>query len=130
MLFQAYTSGQLAEFIHLLKGKANKDPLGKREETSKSAHPWKVTHCDYDDDNDTNTDNEPEYNNNSNVGDNTRSDNDILFDFEDDGSDNSTINKDIDGHSCLNSGYNNNKTNITIIKDTDKYYTIELNEYK
>jgi hypothetical protein len=52
MLFQAYIGGRPAEFVHSSKGKASEDPLGEREETSKSAHPRKAAHCDYEDDSD------------------------------------------------------------------------------
>jgi hypothetical protein len=60
MLFQAYTSGRLAEFVHSSKGKASEDPLGEREETNKNAHHRKAAHCDYDDDSDAGADDEPE----------------------------------------------------------------------
>jgi len=76
------------------------------------------------------------YNNNSNANDepecddnsDAKSDNEVLFDFKDDKSDNNTTNKDINGHSCLNSSYNSDGINITIIKDINKYYTTKLDE--
>jgi hypothetical protein len=118
------------EFIYLLKGKASKDPLSEREETSKSIRPWKAVYYNSDNNSNTNTDNKPEYNNNSNTSNNTGSDNNILFDSKDNRSNNSTADKNIDRYSCLDSGYNSNRTDITIIEDIDKYYTTELNEYK
>jgi hypothetical protein len=39
ILFQAYIGGQLAGFVHALKGKASEDPLSERKETNKNAHP-------------------------------------------------------------------------------------------
>ena len=128
MLFQAYISGRLAEFAHLLKGKASEDPLGKREEYSKSAHPQKATRCDYNDDSDADADDEPECDNDSGVGNNAKSEDDVLFNSKDDGSDDSTADKDIDRPSCLDSGYNSNGIDITIIEDMDKYYTTKLNK--
>jgi hypothetical protein len=128
MLFQAYTSGRLAEFVHLSKGKSSKDPLGKREETSKSAYPRKVVHCDYDDTSD--ADNEPECDDNNDASDDARSDNDVLFDFEDDESDAGTVNEDMDGPVYLNSGYNNDGIDVTMIEDIDKCYMTELDECK
>lgn len=69
MLLQTYTGGRPAEFVHSSKGKASEDPLGEREETTKSAHPRKTAHRDYDDDSD--------------ADDNPGSDEDVLFDSED-----------------------------------------------
>jgi hypothetical protein len=122
ILFQAYTGGRPAEFIYLLKGKASKDPLGKREETSKKVYSRKAVYYNYN--NNSNTDNKPECNNNSNTGDNN-----VLFDSKDNGSNNSTTDKDIDECGCSDSGYSSNRTDITITKNTDKCYTAELNKY-
>jgi hypothetical protein len=85
MLFQAYTGGRPAEFVHSSKGKASEDPLGERKGISKSAHPRKAAHCDYDDDSDADPD-EPECDDNSDAGDDAGSGDDVLFDSEDDGS--------------------------------------------
>jgi hypothetical protein len=105
-----------------LKGKTGQDLLGEKEETSKNAHPGKAAHCDYDD--------KPEYDDNSNAGDGLRSDDDVLFDFEDDGSNDGTADKDIDEHGSSDSSYNSDGTDVIITKDTDKCYTTELNESK
>jgi hypothetical protein len=128
MLFQAYTDGQPAEFVHVLKGKASEDPLGEREETNKNVHPWKAAHCDYDDDSD--ADDEPECDDDSDTGDDPKSDDDILFDSKDKGSDDGAADEDIEGHSCLDSGYNSDGTDVTMTKDTDKCYTTELDKYR
>ncbi len=85
-------------------------------------------HCDYNDN--SNANNKPECNNDSDASNNARSDNDVLFDSEDNRSNNSTANKDIDGPSCLDSSYNSDGINIIIIEDTEKCYTTELDEYR
>ena len=128
ILFQAYISGWLAEFTHLLKGKASEDPLSKREEYSKSVHPQKATHCDYNDDSNTDANDEPECDNDSSISNNAKSEDNVLFNSKDDRSNNSTADKDIDRPSCLDSGYNSNGIDITIIKDMDQYYTTKLNK--
>jgi hypothetical protein len=38
MLFQAYTGGRPAEFVHASKGKASQDPLGEAEERESKRH--------------------------------------------------------------------------------------------
>jgi hypothetical protein len=131
MLFQAYTGGRPAEFVHSSKGKASEDPLGEREETSKKAPPRKAAHCDYDDDSDADVDDEPECDNDSDADDDPGSDDDVLFDSEDDGSDDGTANEGTanegtDLHGCLDSGYNSDGTDVTMTEDTDKRYTTEL----
>jgi len=122
MLFQAYTGGRPAEFVHVSKGNASQDPLGEREETNKNSHPRKAAHCDDDDDSDTND--EPEYDGDSDAGDGPGSDDDVLFDSEDDGSDDEAM----DEHGCLDSGYNSDGTDVTMTEDTDKCYTTEIDE--
>ncbi len=34
----------------------------------------------------------------------------------------------MDGHSCLDSGYNSDRTDVTMTEDMDKCYTTELDE--
>jgi hypothetical protein len=53
-----------------------------------------------------------------------RSDDDVLFDSEDDRSDDKAIDE------YLDSGYNNDGTDVTITKDIDKCYTTEIDESK
>jgi hypothetical protein len=84
----------------------------------------------YNYDNNNNVDNKPEYNDNSNASDDARFDDNVLFDSKDNKSNDGTVNKDIDKLVCLNNGYNNDETNITIIKDINKCYTTELDKYK
>jgi hypothetical protein len=83
---------------------------------------------DYDDNSD--ADNKPEYDDNSDVSDNARSDDDVLFNSKDDGSDNSTANEDMDGPVYLDSGYNSDGIDITMIEDIDKCYITELDKYR
>jgi hypothetical protein len=128
MLFQAYTGGRPAEFVHSSKGKASEDPLGEREETNKKARPRKAAQCDYDDDTDADADDEPECDDDSDAGDDAGSDDDVLFDSEDDGSVDGTAGEDMDGHGSSDSGYNSDGTDVTMTEDTDKRYTTELDE--
>jgi len=130
MLFQAYIGGRLAEFVYLSKGKASKDPLSKREAASKNVYSRKVVYYNYNNNSNSDTNNEPEYNNNSNTSNSPGSDDNILFNSKDDTSNNSAANKDIDGYSYIDSGYNSDRTNITIIEDIDKCYMTKLNIYR
>jgi hypothetical protein len=126
MLFQAFTGGRPAEFVHSSKGKASEDPLGEREEASKKAPPRKAAHCDYDDDSDADADAEPECDDDSDADDDPGSDDDVLFDSEDDGSDDGTAGEGTVLHGRLDSGYNSDGTDVTMTEDTDKRYTTEL----
>lgn len=122
MLFQAYTGGRPAEFVHSSKGGASEDPLRKREETNKSVHPGKAAHRDYDDDSDADADDEPECDAGGELG----SGDDIIFDSEDDRSDDGAADEDMDGHGCSDSGYSSDGADVTMTEDTDKCYTTEL----
>jgi hypothetical protein len=104
-----------------LKGKASKDPLGEREETSKKVRPRKATYCNADDDSNGDANNEPEYNN-------PESDNNVLFNSENNRSDDGAADKDIEGHGCADSGYSSDGINVTITEDTDQCYTARLDE--
>ncbi|CZR51447.1 uncharacterized protein PAC_01323 [Phialocephala subalpina] len=132
ILFQAYTGGRPAEFVYTSKGKASENPLGEREESNKNAHPRKAAHYDYDDDSDADDDDddddEPECDDDSEAGDDPRSDDNILFDSKDDGSVDGAIDENMNGHGRLDSGYNSDKTDVTMTKDTDKCYTTEIDE--
>jgi hypothetical protein len=64
MLFQAYTGGRPAEFVHASKGKASEDPLGEAEpgvnnRRDQKGSPDRTANLDYDDDSD--ADNGPEF---------------------------------------------------------------------
>lgn len=54
----------------------------------------------------------------------------MIFDFENNRSDDGVTNEDIDEYFSLDSGYNSNKINFAIIKDIDKCYTTEIDGYK
>ena len=49
MLFQSYTGGRPAEFVHASKGKASQDPLGEAEDAKKHEHLRGATDEDYND---------------------------------------------------------------------------------
>ena len=87
-----------------------------------------MAYYNYDDNSDTGANDKPKYNSDSNTSDSPRSDNNVLFNSKDNRSNNSAANKDIDKYSSLNSGYNSNRTDVTIIEDIDKCYTTKLNE--
>ncbi|KAL2063223.1 hypothetical protein VTL71DRAFT_5027 [Oculimacula yallundae] len=87
----------------------------------------KATYCDSDKDSDTDSNGETEYADNSRAKGGAGSDDNMIFDFKDDGNDNGTANEDINEYSGLDSGYNSDRTDITITKDTDKCYTTETN---
>jgi hypothetical protein len=87
-------------------------------------------YCNYNNNSNTDADVKPKYNNNSNIDNNAKSNNNVLFNSKDNRSNNNTINKDIDRPGCLNSGYNSDRTDVTITKDINKYYIIKLNKYK
>jgi hypothetical protein len=71
-----------------------------------------------------------DYNNNSNARDDARSDNNVLFNSKDNKSDDGAADKDIDRRSYLDSGYSNNRTDVTIIEDIDKCYITKINKYR
>ncbi|RFU27570.1 hypothetical protein B7463_g8769, partial [Scytalidium lignicola] len=110
-----------SEFVHSSKDNASQDPLGEREEINKNLYPWKAVYCDDDD--------ELEYDSDSDAGDDPGSDDDVLFDSEDDGSDgNDGADEAMDEHGCSDSGYNSDGTDVTMTEDMDKCYTTEINE--
>lgn len=47
MLFQAYTGGRPAEFVHASKGKASQDPLGKAEHANNRRRPREAQNEDF-----------------------------------------------------------------------------------
>jgi hypothetical protein len=71
MLFQAYTGGRPAEFVHASKGRASQDPLGEAEEESKRYYQkgnedhglarTTETGVDFDYDDDSDAGNDPEF---------------------------------------------------------------------
>ena len=87
-----------------------------------------MAHYNYNNNSDADADDEPECANNSDARDDPRSDDDILFDFKDNSSNDGATDKDMDKYSGPDSGYNSDGTNITIIKDINKCYTTKLDE--
>ena len=59
MLFNAYTGGRPAEFVHVPKDKASQDLLGEEDKISKCKRLLEITGKDYD--NESDTDGSPEY---------------------------------------------------------------------
>ncbi|KAE8440383.1 hypothetical protein EG329_008182 [Mollisiaceae sp. DMI_Dod_QoI] len=108
MLFQSYTGGRPAEFVHASKGKASQDPLGKAEDAKKRER-GEATEEDYDDESD--------------AGDGLEFDVDDLFDSDDDDDDSDEdINEDV----CYDSGYGTEERDVTMTEDTDDCYTAEV----
>ncbi|KAH9203648.1 hypothetical protein DL95DRAFT_399146 [Leptodontidium sp. 2 PMI_412] len=52
----------------------------------------------------------------------------MIFDSEDDRSDDGTADEDMDENSGSDSGYNSDRTEVTMTEDTDKCYTTEIDE--
>lgn len=105
MLFNAYTGGRPAEFVHASKGKASQDPLRKADETSKVVCLLSVPGKDYD--------------NESNAGDSPKDDRDRLFDNDNqDACDSNDPSSDhINMDDSADSGYHTEETDNPISKD-------------
>jgi hypothetical protein len=120
MLFQAYTGGRPAEFVHASKGKASQDPLGEVEERERQQQHERgdedhgqagITDdgvdSDYDDDSDAG--NDPEF------------DDDDIFNCSDVDEDNATDNDDNDfsdkgvhAEADPDSGYSSDGTDVSM----------------
>jgi hypothetical protein len=117
MLFQSYTAGRPAEFVHSPKGKASQGP------------PWRSRRCQQ-----TRTPRETEYNNydnDSDAGDGPEYEDDGLFDCDDERSvedDDNAADKEMYENGGPNSGYSSNGTSATMTEDTPNYYTAEVDE--
>ena len=121
MLFQAYTGGRPAEFVHSSKGKASQDPLGDIEEASKVEQAQQRASEDYNNEDD--IDDDLDYDDDSDVGDGPEFD-DILFDSDDD----DNVDEDTDEDTGYDSGYGAEETDITMTEDADNRYAAEPNE--
>lgn len=77
LLFQSYTSGRPAEFVHSSKGEASKDPLGEAKEINKKEEAQNK--ADKELDNGDNASGGLEYDDNSDAGDDSKYDSDDLF---------------------------------------------------
>jgi hypothetical protein len=128
MLFQSYTGGRPAEFVHSSKGKASQDPLGEAEDTNMCEPPQEATDEDYDDDSDAGDG--PEYDDgdlfedddDNDAGDGPEYDDGDLFGDDDDATD-----EDTDETTDRDSGYNTDE--VTMTEDTDICYTTEIDKF-
>jgi hypothetical protein len=107
MLFQAYTGGRPAEFIHASKGKASQDPLGEAEDANQGGRPQDATEEDYDDESD--------------AGDGPEFDVNDLFDSDDD-------DEGLDEDTGYDSGYGTEERDVTMTDDADDYSTAQVDE--
>ncbi len=131
MLFEAYTGGRPAEFVHSSKGKASQDPLGDEEEAEKAqqARERPERNNNGEDDNDSSLD----FDDDSDAGDGPRFDDDgdidCLFDSdEDDVDDVDDVDEDTEAFD-YDSGYGTEETDVTMTEDLDNCYVTELNEF-
>jgi hypothetical protein len=115
LLFQSYTGGRPAEFVHSSKGKASEDPLGEADETDTNKR--RQERKDVDNDEDSNADDGLGFDDDSDAGDGPEYENDLLFDSDDEGTD-ETADRD--------SGYSSDRTDVTMTEDTDDCFTVEL----
>ncbi|KAH9204046.1 hypothetical protein DL95DRAFT_529410 [Leptodontidium sp. 2 PMI_412] len=79
-------------------------------------------------DSDADIDGETDCDDDSTADDGPGSDDDIIFDSEDDRSDDGAADEDMDEYSGSDSGYNSDRTDVTMTEDTDKCYTAEIDE--
>jgi len=130
MLFQSYTGGRPAEFVHSSKGKASQDPLGETEDANKHEPHQETVYNNYD--NDSDADDGSEYNDDSDAGNGTEYNDDALFDFDnDEGSvddDDNTAYKETYKNGGPDSGYSSDGTNVAMTEDTANYYTAKVDE--
>jgi hypothetical protein len=108
MLFQSYTGGRPAEFVHASKGKASQDPLGEAEDAKKRE---RFRDEDYDDESD--------------ASDGPKCDIDNIFDSDDD---DDAVDEDIDEDASYDSGYSTEERDVTMTEDIDDCYTAEVDE--
>jgi hypothetical protein len=129
LLFQSYTGGRPAEFVHSSKGKASEDPLGEAEETNKNQRIQERKNVD--DDEEDNTDDGLEFDDDSDAGDGPEYENDLLFDSDDDATaaaddDAATDDEGTEATADRDSGYNSDRTDVTMTEDTDDCFTVEV----
>jgi hypothetical protein len=127
LLFQSYTGGRPAEFVHSSKGKASEDPLGEADETDTNKR--RQERKDVDNDEDSNADDGLGFDDDSDAGDGPEYENDLLFDSDDDVDDFDDATPDDEGTdetADRDSGYNSDRTDVTMTEDTDDCFTVEL----
>ncbi|RFU29061.1 hypothetical protein B7463_g7279, partial [Scytalidium lignicola] len=129
LLFQSYTGGRPAEFVHALKGKASEDPLGKAEEASmKKRCPGRGNKSD---DGGENTSNNSEYDDDSDDGGDPEYSKDDTFDsnyvFDSDDDDDMVVDNDnlVDEEMGRDSGYSSEGSDM-MAEDADGCGTAEI----
>lgn len=121
MLFQAYTGGRPAEFVHASKGKASQDPLGEAEEANKAKQTQQRAGKDYNREDD--IDDSLDYDDDSDAGDGPEFDIDDVFDSDDEADE-----EEIDEDAGYDSGYGTEERDATMTDDTDDCSTAEVDE--
>jgi hypothetical protein len=120
LLFQSYTGGRLAEFVHSSKGKASEDPLEEADETNKNEQPRR--RGDEGDDKGGDADNGLVYNDNSDANDSPEYNNDDTFDCDDDDLSDEGTNES----ASRDSGYSSDRTDVAMTADTDGRHLVEV----
>lgn len=126
MLFQSYTGGRPAGFVHSTKGRASKDPLGEVEALYTNERRQRAVN-DYDDDSD------------SGDGTGCADNDDDIFDgdrdsFDDSSDDNTDIEDNTDdedtaGSVGWDSGCTSDRTDMPMTEDTNTCYPTKVNEH-
>ena len=126
LLFQSYTGGRPAEFVHSSKGEASEDPLGETEEINKNRRPHE--RGDKHNDKGATADDGLEYDDDSDAGDSPEYDDDLVFDSDDNEiADEDDFFDENTGESAdRDSGYSSDGTDIIITEDTDDCYPVEV----
>jgi hypothetical protein len=126
LLFQSYTGGRPAEFVHSSKGKASQDPLGEAKETNKNRRPQERENKH--DDKGVSLDDGLEFDDDSDAGDGPEYHDDLLFDSDDnDNNDNNDDDEVTDESADRDSGYNSEETDVAMTENTDECYSVEVN---
>jgi hypothetical protein len=127
LLFQSYTGGRPAEFVHSSKGKASEDPLGEAEETIEHRRPGE--RGDTHDDKGADADDGLEYDDDSDAGGGgPEYDDDIIFDSDDDetADEDGLSDEGTDESAGRDSGYSSDGTDVVMTQDTDDCYPVEV----
>ena len=138
LLFQSYTGGRPAEFVHSSKGKASEDPLGEAEETCKNGRPrGREDSLEDEDDEVVDANDGLEYHDDSDAADDPQYDDDLIFDSDDsdddgDGGnaddDNDLHDKGTDKSAGRDSGYSSDRTDAISMEDSNDCYPMEVDE--
>ena len=128
LLFQSYTGGRPAEFVHSSKGKASKDPLGEAEKANKNRRRPKRRNKNHTDDR--NTTNGLKDNDDSETGGDSSYDDDVLDSNSDSANtdDNDLSDKDTDESADRDSGYSSDGIDVTMTENTDDCFPIQVDK--